>query len=90
MKGTIFSVTVAIRLIPPMITMPTRIAIKTPKIVPPKGESMPRLPRKMLAAWLLWNMLPPPNDPPMHMIAKSTASTFPNCFMFRSARPFER
>ncbi len=39
------------------------------------------------AAWLIWNMFPPPKDPPMQRIAKTTTSVRPSGPSPRSASP---
>ena len=51
-KGTIFSVTDAIRLIPPMIIIPTKIIINIPIIVRALPPSMPNEFTSCIAAWL--------------------------------------
>ncbi len=44
-KGTIFSATFPIRLIPPIITIATKIATTTPKAVLAHPESIPKVPK---------------------------------------------
>ena len=76
MKGTIFSVTLAIDLMPPTITRKTMVASSSPVIQPlplRKLDSPPVMLTSCAWAWLAWNMLPPPKEPPMQKIEKTTA-----------------
>ena len=91
MKGTIFSVTLAIDLMPPRMTMPTARAKAMPMAhVRPVLPSLPVTARIWAVAWLAWNMLPPPSEPRMQNTAKAAASTLPRPLSPRSARPSRR
>jgi len=80
MKGTSFSVTRAMDLMPPMMTIPTATAKQRPmsQLSPAIGLSAPPVTAWIWAvAWLAWNMLPPPSAPPMQKIAKRMARVLP-------------
>ena len=74
MNGTIFSVTLAIDLMPPTITRKTTAAITKPVTTPGKSPTMLTI---CACAWLAWNMLPPPSAPPMQNTEKTTAMIRP-------------
>ena len=81
MNGTIFSVTLAMLLMPPMITAPTAAAKSRPRIQvlrPRKLSSPPTWLTICAVAWLDWNMLPPPTAPPIMQMAKKAARNLPN------------
>ena len=63
-KGTTFSVTVAIRLMPPMMTTPVIIAKNIPIMKPADPPSKSPTLIICAAAWLAWKALPPPKAPP--------------------------
>ena len=89
-KGTILSVTLAMPLIPPMMTSPVRTAIRVPNThcLPAKTDASPPVMLISCAvAWLTWNILPPPNEANTHITAKKPASTIPTGFIPRSAKP---
>ena len=74
MKGTTFSVTRAIDRMPPTITAKTTAASASPVT----HAGTPKTALIWLAAWLAWNMLPPPIAPSTHKTANSAASGRPN------------
>ena len=89
MTGTMAPATFPMRLIPPMITSPTRIATPMPKksALPSKKGST----RAVCAnAWFDWNMLPPPKLPPMQSTAKRIDSALPSLSRPRLRSPAER
>ena len=86
-NGTIFSVTLPILLIPPIITTPTNVAITSPNTNP---DSISKSCLNCAAAWFAWNIFPPPKEPPITKTAYNTAKTFPNPAKFFSFNPFLR
>ena len=93
MIGTIFSVTRAMDLMPPTMTAPTSTAktIPTTQVFCPRKPSSPPLTLTIWAvAWLDWNMLPPPTEPPIMHTAKTAARTLPSVGQPRSAKPSRR
>ena len=83
MTGTRTEATSPIRLMPPMITVPTARARSRPKATAPASlPSHGALSSKVFAtwakAWFDWYMLPPPKLPPMHITAKTTARKRPS------------
>ncbi|MCY1377941.1 hypothetical protein D9M69_655400 [compost metagenome] len=93
MKGTSFSVTRAMDLMPPMMTRPTDTATISPNSQPlpaKKLVSPPVTPTICWKLWLAWNMLPPPMAPPTQQMAKNTARNLPRRGKPCSARPLER
>ena len=89
-NGTIFSVMLAIRLIPPIITIPTSIAKIEPMITPVEPPVKLNSVAICIVAWLLWKAFPPPNDAPTHRIANNTPNTFPKPGIPVDARPFRK
>ena len=95
MKGTSLSVTLAIRLMPPMMTTPTQAASTMPKItpdeLPPRNPSSPPVTDFIWAkAWLAWKALPPPSEPKMQKTAKAAARNLPRPTMPCCASPRDR
>ena len=86
-NGTTFSVTCAILLIPPIIIIPTKIAKTTPIIAPAAVLSKPNNSFNTTVAWLDCAALPPPNEPPIQKIAKTTAAILPTTLKPLSFRP---
>ena len=77
-KGTTFSVTDAILLIPPIIINPTIPAIIKPIIAPALVLSKPKSCLIARVAVLDCAAFPPPKDPPIQNIANNDAATVPN------------
>ena len=89
-KGTTFSVTEAIRLIPPMIMIPTKTIIISPIMVRALPPVIPKASTNCMAAWLDWAAFPPPKEAPIHKTAKITANVFPKRAKPRSSSPLVR
>ena len=77
MKGTIFSVTEAMRLIPPTTTRPTITITTTPVTQVGTWNTVAMLPEMELT----WVMLPMPKEAIRQNSENSRASTLPTPFM---------
>ncbi len=86
MKGTTFSATAPIRLIPPRITAPVKTVITMPLI----HVSMPKAFSTALAIPLAWTMLPipkPASPPKMAKAVPSHCQCFPSPFLMANIGP---